>query len=393
MFDRVVVAERERRWHASGEVNYAGACVAHIAYFFVFMRIGVMELAKFNGFSVVIWLVAIVLHRRGWMRLAMGLAMAELIAHALVSSAVLGWQSGCGVFLIAIPVYTRTLPVARWLMVSAWPATALTIAAALAFIPPDTGRVAHPVLVLLGVANSLTFVGLLIISLLAIELTAARLEAELARAHEVSERLLMNTLPPPIAARLKGGDVVIADAFDMVSVVFCDIVGFTSYAATVTPARLVEVLNVVFRRFDDLAAQHGLEKIKTIGDAYMVAAGVPTSVADHALRAARMALGIRDALVGLNAELGTQLQVRIGIHSGPVVAGVIGKHKFSYDLWGDTVNTASRMESHGLVGEIQISERTRELLGNACETRERGVIELKGKGPTRVWLLDGLHDR
>jgi class 3 adenylate cyclase len=178
---------------------------------------------------------------------------------------------------------------------------------------------------------------------------------ENAKAQDRSERLLLNILPRPIAERLKHHPTTIADAHAEVTVLFADIVEFTKFSASILPQRLVEILNDVFSEFDRLAERHGLEKIKTVGDAYMVVGGLPTPRADHAEAVAEMALEMRDALAGYEKTIGASLQLRIGIHTGPVVAGVIGRRKFSYDLWGDTVNTASRMESHGLPGVIQVT--------------------------------------
>jgi class 3 adenylate cyclase len=209
------------------------------------------------------------------------------------------------------------------------------------------------------------------------------LEAEKAE----SERLLLNVLPPAIAERLKRGEEVIADGLDQVTILFSDIVGFTQLSARLEPERLVLLLNGVFTTFDELADRFGLEKIKTIGDAYMVAAGLPEPRADHAEAIARMALEMRDAADQWARQVGEPLSVRIGIHTGSVIAGVIGKRKFAYDMWGDTVNTASRMESHGLAGDIQVTAATYALLKDRFTFEDRGEIEVKGKGPMHTYLL------
>jgi class 3 adenylate cyclase len=201
-----------------------------------------------------------------------------------------------------------------------------------------------------------------------------------------SESLLLNVLPRRIADRLKGEPgVVIADRFESATVLFCDIVGFTQLSARLTPDEIVRRLDSVFSCFDTIAEALGLEKIKTIGDAYMVAGGVPAHRGDHADAVCDMALRMRDGLARL--ELEEPVSVRIGVHTGPVVAGVIGKRKFIYDVWGDTVNTASRMESHGLPGRIQVSEATYEATKASFEYEPRGVIDVKGKGEMRTYLL------
>ncbi|PCE34411.1 adenylate/guanylate cyclase domain-containing protein [Burkholderia ubonensis] len=223
------------------------------------------------------------------------------------------------------------------------------------------------------------------------------LYAKVVAEQKVSERLLLNMLPSPIAERLKAhlDDLadsfpeVIADRFPEVSVLFADIVDFTGFSAGMRPEQLVEMLNEIFTEFDLIADARGLEKIKTIGDAYMAAAGLPFPVADHAERAAHMALDMIDALARFNALRRCNLQLRIGINSGEVVAGVIGKRKFIYDLWGMAVNLASRMESQGVAGRVQLTEATRERLGEPFVCEARGTIAAKGMGELRTWFLVG----
>jgi guanylate cyclase len=218
--------------------------------------------------------------------------------------------------------------------------------------------------------------------------TAERLLSE---EHARSERLLLNILPAPISKRLKQGGEAIADGFAEVTVLFADLVGFTTYAGDRPPEEVVRVLNRIFSAFDDLCETLGLEKIKTIGDAYMVAAGLPVPRADHAEVVARMALAMREALAEVATEEGCPLALRIGIHTGPVVAGVIGKRKFIYDLWGDTVNVASRMESSGIPGEIQLSGETAARLSGTFDVTARGSVSIKGKGAMETFLLRGLR--
>ena len=211
------------------------------------------------------------------------------------------------------------------------------------------------------------------------------LEAEQGR----SERLLLNILPAPIADRLRDGRTTIAESQPDVSVLFADIVGFTPLAAGIEAVALVDLLNDVFSAFDDLADSAGLEKIKTIGDAYMVAGGIPTPRPDHLSSVLEMALLMGQAIAHVSTPYGERLQLRIGIDSGPVVAGVIGRRKFSYDLWGDTVNSASRMESHGLPGRVHVTERVALLALNQFEFEARAPIEVKGKGTMNTYFLIG----
>jgi class 3 adenylate cyclase len=206
---------------------------------------------------------------------------------------------------------------------------------------------------------------------------------------EKSERLLLNVLPAPIAARLKQTEEVIADGFPDVTVLFADIVDFTSRSERIAPEQVVEVLNDLFSAFDRLARQRGLEKIKTIGDAYMVVGGLPEPRPDHAEAVAEMALAMLEEVAGRSDPSGKSLQVRIGIDTGPVVAGVIGTSRFSYDLWGDTVNTASRMESHGVPGCIQVTDRAYRRLRDRYRFQRRGPIPVKGKGEVVTYFLVG----
>ena len=204
---------------------------------------------------------------------------------------------------------------------------------------------------------------------------------------EKSERLLLNILPAPIAERLKRQEEVIADSFEEVTVLFADIVGFTGLSARVSPQKVVILLNEIFSMFDQIADRHRLEKIKTIGDAYMVVGGLPAPRPDHAQAIADMALDMKAGISDFNEHHEQNLSIRIGINTGPVVAGVIGTRKFSYDLWGDTVNVASRMESHGIVDTIQLTQSSYEKLCDNYLFEQRGEINVKGKGKMKAYLL------
>jgi adenylate cyclase len=216
----------------------------------------------------------------------------------------------------------------------------------------------------------------------------AALQAEQAR----SERLLLNVLPAPIAQRLKRNPGVIADAFDDVSILFADIVGFTTLSERVSPEEIVPWLNEVFSDFDRLARRCGLEKIRTIGDSYMAVAGVPLPHPDHVGAVAEMALNMLDAVSGRKAPNGDELRIRIGLNTGHAVGAVVGLDKFIYDVYGDAVNTASRMESHGLPGHIQVTEVTYRRLRDRYLFEERQTMQVKGKGEMVVYLLVGRKD-
>lgn len=204
--------------------------------------------------------------------------------------------------------------------------------------------------------------------------------------HDRAENLLLNILPEPIAERLKRNPSTIADGYKLVSILFADIENFTVISQKVSPETLVHFLNDVFSHFDLMAEKYGMEKIKTIGDAYMAVSGIPIWNKDHAENAMKMAIEMQKFVKTLNDPSGKPLRMRIGIHSGPVVAGVIGKKKFAYDLWGDAVNTASRLESHGVPGRIQISETTYDLLEDTSPLEIRRLIDVKGKGEMRTYL-------
>ncbi|MDF5736955.1 MULTISPECIES: adenylate/guanylate cyclase domain-containing protein [unclassified Nostoc] len=217
----------------------------------------------------------------------------------------------------------------------------------------------------------------------------ARKAMELAQ--QKSEMLLLNILPEMIVEQLKQQYTTIANSFLEVTVLFADIVGFTELSTRTSPAKLVELLNTIFCLFDQLAERHGVEKIKTIGDAYMAVAGLPNQSNDHAPAMANMALDMQNAIAMFNQENNQSFRIRIGISTGPVVAGVIGLKKFAYDLWGDTVNTASRMESHGIAGSIQVCEETYQLLKDKYLLEKRGLIEVKGKGKMMTYILKEIN--
>jgi adenylate cyclase len=213
---------------------------------------------------------------------------------------------------------------------------------------------------------------------------------------EKGENLLLNILPKEIAAILKDGNRTIADSFDGVSILFADLVGFTPLTAKMAPIEMVNLLNEIFSYFDGLVEKYDLEKIRTIGDSYMVASGVPRVRKDHAHAMVNMAIEMRDYILNLPPVEGKQIEFRIGINSGPVVGGVIGRKKFVYDIWGDAVNVASRMESHGLANQIQITAATHQIIQHDFLCTPRGTVEIKGRGEMETWFVvearDGTQD-
>jgi guanylate cyclase len=240
------------------------------------------------------------------------------------------------------------------------------------------------------IALNVTVAGAVVFGLLATfvrqrEEALAALRVEQDRA----ESLLLNILPRSIADRLKADTATIADQFAAASILFADIVDFTPLSDQLRPAEVVGLLDHLFTHFDLLAERYGVEKIKTIGDCYMVAAGVPTPRADHARVTALMALDMQEAMRSEDGIAHLGLELRIGVNSGPVVAGVIGRKRFLYDLWGDAVNMASRMETSGMPGQIQVTRATYELLRDEFDLEPRGVIPIKGKGDVETWYLVG----
>lgn len=297
-----------------------------------------------------------------------------------------GYVHGSAVVMWAFmsPLFSLLLRPARetwiWLVAffGALVLAALLDATAMNSVTP-LPRVASLILFALNVAGigSLTFTAL----------SYFRMQRDAAERR--SERLLLNVLPEPIAIRLRRGEEPIADHHEEISVLFADLAGFTVRSAHESPTATIAVLNEVFSVFDELVRRYGLEKIRTIGDSYMVAAGVPVARPDHANAICAMALDLQTEVARLNSSHGWDLSFRIGINCGPAVAGIVGREKFHYDLWGDTVNIASRMESHGIPDHIQVTEAVYERVKTQFVFQQRGLVEVKGKGPTLTYFLVG----
>jgi adenylate cyclase len=354
--------------------------------------VGEPFLAIFNVFSIVALLTARALDRRGHERVAFWLAIGEISAHAVVATIVLGLGSGFEfelLFVTLVSVYVPFLSLwSRGALSLAAGASLLGLIAVMGLVGPLRPVSAHLTLAFLLV-NVAIVIGGMGAALVQLASVVHRAESALAEAYTRSESLLLNVLPAPIVARLKERPGLVADRYAEATIMFADIVGFTPMSARVPPDRLVLLLDDVNRTFDELIDGLGLEKIKTIGDAYMVAGGVPTPREDHAEAVAELALAMHDAVTAFLDDEGNPLRLRIGIASGPVVAGVIGQRKFSYDLWGDTVNTAARMESHGVPGATHVTPDTFERLKDRYPFTSRGPIEIKGKGLMHTYLLDG----
>lgn len=381
---------------------FAASCallglVAHLGLLPWFLWRGIPELVWYSLLTLPVYLLALWvfvlqpgLSRRWHLAGTLGVGL-ELLGQGTLATWLLGWGAGFHYYLLLVPLVILFSPFGK-------PSqrALLSTAVGLAYLALWDASARHAPVYALGegelrgylVGNfALVFVVVMAIGFL-FERAATRMERELEHERSRSERLLLNTLPAAIAQRLKDApDEAIAERHAEVSVLFCDIVGFTQLAEKLPAEDLVDILNRVFTAFDDIADRHGVEKIKTIGDAYMVAAGLPEPRTDHAAALASVALEMVAVVQLLRAELGSGLDVRIGIHSGPVVAGVIGRRKFAYDLWGDVVNTAARMESHGVPGAVQLTQATASLLGAGFTLVPRGEMQVKGKGAMSVFLL------
>ncbi len=372
-------------------VPVIGATV-HASLAVLYTFIDVPAMAVVNLVSVAVFGVAIALVRSGRHYLGTWVAIAEVFVHVPVSTLLLGLEIGYLFFNFIVAICaTMTFPHEKHSrsvisLYSFLSSVALIIL--MQYYPPVWRLDPWKNALLFYLCASSTFLALLAFGYYFSVVTNAaekRIEVELAR----SEQLLLNVLPAAIATRLKSSRDTIADNFDSATVLFADICGFTTMCATRDSQQIVDMLNQVFSLFDRIAARYGLEKIKTIGDAYMVVGGVPEARADHAETIVRMALEMRAVVKKLSATFENGLEIRIGIHTGPVIAGVIGERKFAYDLWGDTVNTASRMESHGIPGSIQVSSSTHALIRGKYDLEARGAIDVKGKGKIETWFVRG----
>jgi len=345
------------------------------------------------GYGVLLYLSVILFAFNGNVQLLRGI----LLSFLLLLPFLLMWSLGGFVLGSAVAFWGLLTPLVALLLTTPrqarqWFLGFLGLLIASAFLEPflRTENLLPPVarniffLIDIGAPSSVIFV---VLHYFVTQRDAA--QRLLSHEKEKTERLLLNVLPKEIALVLKDSEQSIADAFDDVSVLFADVVGFTPLSEMLTPRQTVDVLNEIFSHFDSLAEKHGVEKIRTIGDGYMAAAGVPRPHPSHAHALCRMALEMRAYMESRNANGNLlDLEIRVGINSGAAVAGVIGTTKFHYDLWGDAVNVSARMESHGVPGKIQIGQATHELIKNAFVCESRGWIEVKGKGPMQTWFLE-----
>ena len=379
---------RERqRFFVLGLITAIIAGLYHALLIPLFLWMNIPALALYNVFSVLTWIAVFWLIRRGHIYIPSFLGLLEVCLYVALCAHYMGRDAGSLYLLFTLTFPVNFFPYKRWFKGLYF----VTVPIEFILIYLSVGNVVwtgNPmVLTAFCIQNGVIFLGVCFLVGGYQANLVRNAEQAMDKAHAVSEALLNNIMPAVIADRLKQSETVIADNFPEVSILFADIVNFTPLSQSLKPAEVVQLLDDLFSRIDALVRKHQLEKIKTIGDAYMVAAGVPVRRNDHAETMAAFAFDLQKTLLAYNAETGRNLHFRIGINSGPVVAGVIGKLRFLYDLWGDTVNTASRMESHGLPDEIQVTEATRNLLKNKYVFEERGVIEVKGKGQMRTYFL------
>lgn len=379
-----------RRIYLFQKQAYFLALLIHVHWVFLFHLADQPLLAHVNIASVGCYLLALALHTRGILRVPMYLGTAEVVAHATLCVVQMGTGAGFELYVVVVVI----IP---WLNDSLrmWERVSLSGACILMFLAllihgglyPPVRPLQESWVIAFQVMNGLGLLIVLVIILVVYNTAIRRAETALARSYEESEALLHNILPGPVAARLKAEPGTIADLHPDTTILFADIVNFTPLSARLAASEVVTLLNAVFSEFDDLVDRFRLEKVKTVGDAYMVVAGLPNARTDHAEVAADLALAMQDAISRHVDDRGEPMMLRIGISSGPVVAGVIGRRKFAYDIWGDAVNTAARMESQGVPGRIQVSDATAALLRTTFELEPRGAMEVKGKGVVETWFL------
>ena len=369
------------------------ALVVHGLLLLAFTLLEIWPMAALNVGSIVVFVAARRLMIAGRLGLGLAIAVAEVVVHQSAAVYCCGWGFGFQFYLLTVAPLPLMLPRVRTAIGAAWASVPMGTFAVLGYlaqyrpwVPPYP--IAEEAAMWLELGNVLLSFAILWTFIVFYRRGSELAEDALAAETERTEQILFGILPEPIVDRLRESPGVVADSFTQATILFADLVGFTQLSAKKSAEDLVVLLDGVFARFDDLVTARGLEKIKTIGDAYMVAGGIPEARADHAAQMAHLALEMRDAIAAFAEASGEDIQIRVGLHTGPVVAGVIGKSKFAYDLWGDAVNTASRMESHGAPGRVHISAATAEALeGAGFALEERGTIEVKGKGPmTTFWL-------
>jgi class 3 adenylate cyclase len=387
------VPKETRRYYLYWRVFYFLGGAAHVMGGGMFLVGGVTFMAWFNLISIPIFVASFMLLQRGFYRLPFWLVNGELIAHGVAATVCVGALFGfqCYIFLVIILTFVQpfyrlqtSMMLAAGALISVVAVMLYTWNAAPFYVMPDE-------MMALAIIITWTLFPMIVIAMvLPFIAEGRRAEKELEAAYGESESLLLNILPKPIAHRLKQNSGMIADNYDQVAIMFADIVGFTDMSNRLAPDEVVKLLNNVFNGCDELAEKYRVEKIKTIGDAYMVVAGLPTAQDEPEAIIAAMALEMLEMVKRYKLpDTGEAVQMRIGINCGRVVAGVIGQRKFAYDLWGDAVNIAARMESAGTPGKIQLPSDLAAKLSDRFIFEDRGVIDVKGKGKMATSFLVG----
>jgi class 3 adenylate cyclase len=374
------------------------ACLVHTASIGLFWYLGYDLLVLWEIGASLLWLGCwvLLLTGRALHFAFLGPVLTEIPIRAALVTYYTGFTTAFWLFilvpLVAIPIVGFLARRTRFILTGAMLVILGLVAALPTFVPPRLPMDPKWETFFL-LSNVLSVAAIVCVVMYVFQTAVLHAEAALEREYDRAESLLKNILPDPIALRLKNGEHLIADDHAEVSVIFADIVDFTEASASLRPAELVGTLNLVFTEFDRLATWHGAEKIKTIGDAYMAVVGVPDEREGHAAIAVDLALDMLVAARRLGAETRFPIRLRIGVNSGPVVAGVIGTSKFAYDLWGDAVNVAARMESHGAPGTILVTEATRAALPDRFKVRPSGTRAVKGKGEMPVFEILAERDR
>ncbi|MBD65403.1 MAG: hypothetical protein CME62_09355 [Halobacteriovoraceae bacterium] len=381
---------KDQRYFIIGKIVHTFGFLVHLSWIFLFYFLEAPLLAIFNIFSALCFFATLKMNQSGKYFPAILIAVIEVIIHQVLAVKLLGVAAGFQYYLITIlivPYLTEPAHNGAKMTLSSFVILIfITLNFYCANIAPiyTINSQILDAFYLFNVTSAMV-----LIAFIGYYFNKAVTEAEdnLEKEQKKSDELLHNILPHSICERMKNGNKTIADKCSQVSILFLDLVGFTKLSSNKTAEELVDILNEIFTLFDNLAEKYHLEKIKTIGDCYMVAAGVPKERPDDTKNMILFASELNKTLDQYNARTGNDLKMRVGINTGNVVAGIIGKKKFVYDLWGDTVNIASRMESHGEVGRIQVSQNTYELLKNDFEFEPRGPIEIKGKGQMETYFL------
>ena len=365
------------------------ALIIHLLYIPLFYWMGLPVLVIYNMVSTGAWFLVLHLVRRVRFNEAWCVFSVEILIQAILCVQYAGWSFGFQYYLFTLVGISFLLPNNARLSMTIAVLAILEFGLLVLWANDSPTHFSTPFMFTCRVINSCCAFAILLFIETFHQKIILETEKKLGDAMATNEELLQNVFPTKVLQTLKDQKGIIAERFESATVLFADIVDFTPLSEKMSAIELVHLLDKLFSRFDALVRKHGLEKIKTIGDAYMVAAGVPVARVNHAELMADFALDFLECLRQFNLENNLELKMRIGINSGPVVAGVIGKWKFLYDLWGDCVNTAARMEGHGVPGEIQITEYTRNLISDVFDIQERGFVEIKGKGLMKTYLLKG----